>query len=62
MKYYRDFTNHKIRPDGREFDQFRPVQICVNSINTADGSAIVKIGRTSVVCGIKAVKFNKFSY
>lgn len=55
VKYYRDFLNHDLRPDGRELDQFRPVVINVDSIGTADGSSIVKIGNTTVVCGIKAV-------
>jgi len=54
IKFYRDFANHNVRPDGREFDQFRPVRVTANSIGTADGSAIVKIGHTTVVCGIKA--------
>lgn len=57
VKYYRDFLNHEIRPDGRELDQFRPIVLNVNSIGTSDGSAIVKIGKTTVVCGIKAVRF-----
>lgn len=54
MKYYRDFLNHDLRPDGREFDQHRPIVINVDSISTADGSAVVKVGNTTVVCGIKA--------
>lgn len=54
VKYYRDFLSHDLRPDGRELDQFRPVVINMDSIGTADGSAIVKLGNTAVVCGIKA--------
>nr|CAD7588933.1 unnamed protein product [Timema genevievae] len=42
-----------IRPDGRGLLKFRPVAINIGSISTADGSAIVKIGNTAVVCGIK---------
>ncbi|XP_018572080.1 exosome complex component RRP43-like [Anoplophora glabripennis] len=53
-KYYRDYLSHNIRPDGRDFDKFRPIILNVCSIDTADGSAIAKIGRTTVVCGIKA--------
>jgi exosome complex component RRP43 len=34
--------------------KFRPIILNVNSIETANGSAIVKIGNTTVVCGIKA--------
>lgn len=29
------------------------------SISTADGSALVKVGSTTVICGIKAVEFHK---
>nr|CAD7258598.1 unnamed protein product [Timema shepardi] len=42
-----------IRPDGRGLLKFRPIAINIGSISTADGSAIVKIGNTAVVCGIK---------
>jgi ribonuclease PH len=44
-----------VRPDGRSLKKFRPVSVNVGSIKTAEGSAIVKIGNTVVVCGIKAV-------
>lgn len=30
---------------------------CLGSISTADGSALVKLGNTTVICGIKAVKY-----
>ncbi|XP_011501470.1 PREDICTED: exosome complex component RRP43-like isoform X2 [Ceratosolen solmsi marchali] len=53
-KYLRDHFASNIRPDGREFMSFRPVSVCVGSITKADGSALVKIGNTTVVCGIKA--------
>lgn len=55
IKYYRNYIAHEIRPDGREFEAFRPIRINVKSIGTADGSAIVKLGNTTVICGIKAV-------
>ncbi|XP_055384299.1 exosome complex component RRP43-like [Condylostylus longicornis] len=54
VKYYRDYLINDIRPDGREFDKFRPIALNIGSINTADGSAIVKIGNTNIVCGIRA--------
>ncbi|PNF17952.1 Exosome complex component RRP43 [Cryptotermes secundus] len=54
VKYYRDFLAKGVRPDGRDMQKFRPVSINVDSIKTAEGSAIVKIGNTVVVCGIKA--------
>ncbi|CAH2000596.1 unnamed protein product [Acanthoscelides obtectus] len=54
VKYYRDYLSHNIRPDGRVFDTFRPVILNTGSIDTADGSALSKLGQTTVVCGIKA--------
>ena len=39
------------RPD--VLTSLRPVSISTGSINTADGSAVVKQGETIVVCGIK---------
>lgn len=30
--------------------------VVLGSISTADGSALVKIGNTTVICGIKAVR------
>lgn len=58
IKYYRNYIAHNIRPDGREFEAFRPIRINVKSIGTADGSSIVKLGNTTVICGIKAVISN----
>ncbi|XP_058831395.1 exosome complex component RRP43-like [Topomyia yanbarensis] len=54
VKYYKDHLENNIRPDGREIGDLRPLAINFGSIGTADGSAIVKIGNTTVVCGIKA--------
>jgi exosome complex component RRP42 len=41
------------REDGRGFDQMRPLDIQVNYISRAQGSARVKLGNTQVVAGIK---------
>ncbi|KAK9875851.1 hypothetical protein WA026_009638 [Henosepilachna vigintioctopunctata] len=54
IKYYRDHINNHIRPDGRELNKFRPVLVNIGSINTSDGSALAKVGDTTVICGIKA--------
>lgn len=43
-----------MRPDGRGLLKFRPAIVNVGSVKTADGSSLVKIGNTTVVCGIKA--------
>jgi ribonuclease PH len=38
------------RPDGRKADALRPVSITPDFIGTADGSALIEMGRTRVVC------------
>ncbi|KAK1922907.1 ribosomal protein S5 domain 2-type protein [Papiliotrema laurentii] len=42
------------RPDGRTVKQWRDVSINAGSISTAEGSALVRMGETTIVCGIKA--------
>lgn len=42
-----------IRADGRKLDEMRKVVIQTNFIPRASGSAVVTLGRTKVVCGIK---------
>lgn len=38
------------RPDGRKPDALRPVRLTVDFISSADGSVLVELGRTRVVC------------
>ncbi|KAJ3968677.1 ribosomal protein S5 domain 2-type protein [Lentinula raphanica] len=59
--YLERFLEEKIRPDGRSIAQnderenaWRNVEVNVGSITTASGSALVRIGNTTVVCGVKA--------
>ncbi|KAI0638638.1 ribosomal protein S5 domain 2-type protein [Trametes polyzona] len=52
--YLERFLSENVRPDGREFDEWRNVSVNVGSISTADGSALVRLGSTTVVCGVKA--------
>jgi len=41
------------RADGRSFDEFREITIETNVIDTADGSALVTLGTTQVLVGVK---------
>ncbi|XP_069826038.1 exosome complex component RRP43 [Dendropsophus ebraccatus] len=54
LEYYRKFLKQNCRPDGRDLSEFRTTTINVGSITTADGSALVKLGNCTVICGIKA--------
>ena len=53
-EYYQRFIDHDIRPDGRKLNEYRNINIGIGSIATADGSAVLKIGKTMVVCGVRA--------
>ncbi|EMD40344.1 hypothetical protein CERSUDRAFT_148276 [Gelatoporia subvermispora B] len=52
--YLERFLQENVRPDGRELDEWRDVSVHVGSISTADGSALVRLGDTTIVCGVKA--------
>ncbi|GFV87634.1 exosome complex component RRP43 [Trichonephila clavipes] len=54
QKYIHTFLENNIRPDARGLTDFRSVIINVSSVGTACGSALVRHGDTSVLCGIKA--------
>ncbi|RIA82903.1 exosc8 protein [Glomus cerebriforme] len=53
-EYLRKFIQQQVRPDGRSFNHFRKTTVNLSCISTADGSSMVRIGNTTVVCGIKA--------
>eukprot|EP00126_Sphaerothecum_destruens_P003105 Sdes_comp16624_c0_seq1m5925 len=53
LEFYRKFYEEEIRPDGRELLAFRDAQISVGCIKSADSSALVKLGESSVLCGLK---------
>lgn len=42
-----------MRSDGRKAKQLRPVSITPGYINTADGSALIEVGNTKVICTVK---------
>ncbi|KAK7696075.1 hypothetical protein QCA50_000717 [Cerrena zonata] len=52
--YLERFLAERVRPDGRELDELRDVTVNVGSISTADGSALVRLGETTIICGVKA--------
>ncbi|KAF9429726.1 Exosome complex component RRP43 [Podila epigama] len=53
-EYFRKFVSQGVRPDGRLLNSFRPTTVHHGVITTANGSAMVRIGGTTVVCGVKA--------
>ncbi|KAI9481036.1 MAG: exosome complex component RRP43-like protein [Benjaminiella poitrasii] len=53
-EYLKRFLNQQVRPDGRLLNEFRKTMITKGAISTANASAMVRLGGTTVVCGIKA--------
>ncbi|KAJ8028707.1 Exosome complex component RRP43 [Holothuria leucospilota] len=51
--HFSKFKKENIRPDGRELGEFRATLLNVGTINTAHGSALVKLGNTTILCGVK---------
>lgn len=49
-----DLLNHEKRIDERSFTEYRDIRIQTNYINKADGSAMISIGGTTVIAGVKA--------
>ncbi|ADI32696.1 exosome complex protein Rrp42 [Staphylothermus hellenicus] len=41
------------RIDGRKLDEYRPIEVFLNPIPKAEGSAAVKLGNTFVITGVK---------
>lgn len=39
-----------MRPDGRQADEMRPVEIATGYLKTAEGSALITVGNTQVLC------------
>ncbi|KZT29503.1 hypothetical protein NEOLEDRAFT_1160586 [Neolentinus lepideus HHB14362 ss-1] len=52
--YLERFLAESVRPDGRALEQARDITVNVGSITTADGSSLVRLGDTTIVCGVKA--------
>ncbi|KAF9972942.1 Exosome complex component RRP43 [Actinomortierella ambigua] len=53
-EYFRKFVSQGVRPDGRLLSGFRPTTVHKSVVSTANGSSMVRVGGTTVVCGIKA--------
>ncbi|KAJ2082862.1 hypothetical protein H4R24_001254 [Coemansia sp. RSA 988] len=54
VEFQRRFLTQGTRHSGRGFSQFRATHVTKGTISTAQGSSTVRIGNTTVVCGIKA--------
>ena len=51
--YYAEFLKQGVRPDGRTFDQARDTTLAVDVVSTADASALIRLGASSAIAGVK---------
>ena len=58
--FIRSLVKDGRREDGRGFDEHRPLDIQVNFVSKAQGSARVKLGNTQVVAGVKVQLENPY--
>ena len=42
------------RADGRAYDELRPIKIVPGSLSFAEGSALIELGKTQVLCSVSA--------
>lgn len=54
IDFHSKFFSQGIRSDGRAFSTVRRTMIVLGTLASQEGSAMCKIGQTSVVCGIRA--------
>ena len=52
--YIKSLLEQKKRIDGREFNQAREVKLEIDLVKKAEGSAIVSLGKSRIIVGIKA--------
>lgn len=52
-EFFSKFIESGIRPDGRPVGRCRPTTVGLNVVSTADSSALVKIGSTTALAGVK---------
>jgi len=51
--YIHRLASKGTRIDGRNFDEIRPLEIVKGYAKRAEGSALVRLGRTKVLVGVK---------
>ncbi len=59
--YIADLARQGKRIDTRTLDQFREISIEVGPVKSAQGSALVKIGKTQVMAGVKVERAEPFA-
>lgn len=54
-EFYKKFLVHGVRPDGRSLQKVRKTRVSAGSIGSAEGSAFVRMGNSSVLAAVSAM-------
>ena len=52
-QYYAKFIEQSVRPDGRPLGRPRPASVGFGVVSTANASALVKLGSSTALAGVK---------
>ena len=53
LEYYKSHVSRGVRPDGRALLRGRKPHISLSPITSADGSALLRLGKTTVIAGVQ---------
>ncbi|KAH9296109.1 hypothetical protein KI387_039697, partial [Taxus chinensis] len=53
LQFYERYLNENVRPDARPLGKARATELTLGVVITADGSAMAKIGKTTMLAGVK---------
>ncbi|BBN11908.1 exosome complex component RRP43 [Marchantia polymorpha subsp. ruderalis] len=53
VQYIERYLDASVRPDGRPLGRARPTDVVLGQVPTTDGSALVKLGNTTMLAGVK---------
>jgi exosome complex component RRP42 len=61
QQYLEDLAEQGRRFDGRDFDEYRDIELETDVIGQAEGSCHIRLGGTEVYCGVKMEKGDPYS-
>ncbi|KAL3697451.1 hypothetical protein R1sor_011527 [Riccia sorocarpa] len=53
LQYIERYLDAAVRPDGRPLGRARPTDVVLGQVPTTDGSALVRLGNTTMLAGVK---------
>ncbi|KAL2632761.1 hypothetical protein R1flu_004240 [Riccia fluitans] len=53
LQYIERYLDSAVRPDGRPLGRARPTDVVLGQVPTTDGSALVRLGNTTMLAGVK---------